>query len=64
MTKCVFCKKPILPDVKAASIVGGYYPSSDPDFFMMDEETLAESHAHLRCLLEATSGQNGGGKPA
>lgn len=52
MSECTLCKKTIEPATRAVSIVGGLFPASDPDFFMVDEAVLRESHAHLACLLD------------
>jgi hypothetical protein len=51
MTKCVLCPEEIRPGTKAVSIAGGMFPREEPDLFMIDEEVLRESHAHLDCLL-------------
>ncbi len=51
MTRCVFCPNPITPGTPVVSIVGGMFPREEPDLFMVDEEVLRESHAHLDCLL-------------
>ena len=55
MTKCVLCPNPIEPGTRAVSIVGGLFPESDPDFFMIDESVLIESYVHLECLLKRTA---------
>lgn len=60
MSKCALCKKVIDPGTKTVSIVGGQFPREEPDFFMVDEEVMAESHAHLGCLMEAVSKRNEG----
>ncbi len=56
MSNCVICKKAIDPGTAATSVVGGLFPKSDPDFFMVDESVLAESHTHLPCLVKAIGG--------
>lgn len=55
--KCCFCAKAIEFGTAAVSIVGGMFPVEDPDFFMVDESVMAESHAHLPCLLAAVGGK-------
>lgn len=57
MSLCTLCKKPIPTGKAAVSVVGGLFPDSDPDFFMVDEQVLKESHAHLECLLKAIGGK-------
>jgi len=54
---CALCKKPIAPGTRAVSLVGGLFPESDPDFFMIDETVMPECHAHLECLLESVVGR-------
>ena len=53
--KCALCPIPIEPGTRAVSIVGGLFPQSDPDFFMVDETVMLESYAHLECLLRTVS---------
>lgn len=53
MSACVLCRKDIEPGTPAVSIVGGLFPKEDPDFFMIDETVLIESHAHRSCLADA-----------
>jgi hypothetical protein len=55
MSTCALCGKTINPGTPAVSVVGGQFPVDDPDFFMVDETVMAESHAHLECLLGALS---------
>jgi hypothetical protein len=55
MSNCAICRKSIEPGTAAVSIVGGQFPREEPDFFMVDETVLTESHAHLPCLLGALS---------
>jgi len=51
MTRCVLCSEEIEPGTPAVSIAGGLFPREEPDLFMIDEQVLRESHAHLDCLL-------------
>ena len=51
-TLCMFCKKLIAPATPTVCIVGGFFPASDPDFFMVDQQVLREGHVHRDCLLE------------
>lgn len=50
MNKCPFCKEEIQPGTPVVSLVGGLFPVEEPDFFMIDNEILAECYAHLPCL--------------
>lgn len=52
MSDCSLCKKKIEPGTRAVSIIGGQFPKDDPDFFMVDEGILRESHAHFDCLTQ------------
>lgn len=48
--KCFLCTEEIQPGTPAISIIGGLFPASDPDFFVVDEQVMGERHAHLGCL--------------
>lgn len=63
MSNCALCKKIIEPGTKAVSIVGGQFPREEPDFFMVDESIMVESHAHLPCLVDAVSKRSEGALP-
>lgn len=52
MNTCSLCKGVIDVGKPAVSIVGGLFPREAPDFFMVDEQVMRESHAHLQCLLD------------
>ena len=53
MKECFLCKKEIAPGTPATSLVGGFLPVEEPDFFMVDEGVLKETYAHLPCLIGA-----------
>lgn len=55
MTKCAICKNEIKPATRTVSLVGGLFPESDPDFFMVDETVMPEAYTHLDCLLKLTA---------
>ena len=53
MSNCVICEREIPTNTKTVSAVGGLFPREEPDFFMVDETVMKESHMHLDCLLAA-----------
>ena len=55
MKNCALCKKPIEVRVKAVSVVGGLFPAEDPEFFMIDDNIMKESHLHMECFMEVIS---------
>jgi hypothetical protein len=55
---CPLCKKEIIPGTAAVSIVGGMFPREEPDLFVVDEQVLRESYAHLPCLLKTLRGDD------
>ena len=59
MKICVSCEKEIPTRTKAVSVVGGLFPEEEPDFFMVDETIMKESHMHLDCLLAAFRSSRG-----
>jgi hypothetical protein len=48
---CAICTSPIAAGTAAASMVGGLYPVSDPDFFMIDETVMPEKFFHHECVV-------------
>ena len=55
---CSLCKNEIRPGTAAVSIVGGMFPIDEHDLFVVDEEVLRESYAHLPCLLDTIRGND------
>lgn len=50
---CFICKKPIVLATPTVEVVGGYFPREEPDFFLADPATMAETYGHRECFVAA-----------